>query len=471
VRGDRNTYRKTQIELKNDIGEYKRKFINLNMQIKQLKDEISEKDIGFVTEHFNLEHVRADIHQLQSLNKATQLKVEQMDEVIKGQSGQTQKLNTIIADADEELHIQTKQYNSVINEQRVLNMQLIQRNEELAKLYDELKLQNSLLQKGRKQYNVKKSALRKMQDMDEELGSQLDTVNEDHDKYEELLSTIEQLKRDLIEEKLKTKALSDELAKPINIHRWRRLQDTNSDAYSMIKRVRRLQKNIIKKSSQVDQKDKEIQEKEKLYVDLRRVLARQPGSEAAEQLRIYTATLREKRGKFKTMKSELKMYQTKVYEFKYDITKIQEDLKMLQMEYFTVMKKQQRAERSSRASTARGMTANASRGDGGYGAEFAGQDGGDFASELEANQHNLKDMPDEYLLKPIQGAPDDGYENAGESSSRGQAAMDEGGDFADTRPQGLQGDTQEDDSWRFADTVKSTTADSKINISQASPAR
>lgn len=36
------------------------------------------------------------------------------------------------------------------------------------------------------------------------------------------------------------------------------------------------------------------QEKEKLYMELKHVLARQPGPEAAEQLQIYQHTLREK---------------------------------------------------------------------------------------------------------------------------------------------------------------------------------
>lgn len=36
------------------------------------------------------------------------------------------------------------------------------------------------------------------------------------------------------------------------------------------------------------------QEKEKLYVELKHILARQPGPEAAEQLQIYRYTLQEK---------------------------------------------------------------------------------------------------------------------------------------------------------------------------------
>lgn len=37
-----------------------------------------------------------------------------------------------------------------------------------------------------------------------------------------------------------------------------------------------------------------LQEKEKLYVELKHILARQPGPETAEKLQVYQRTLREK---------------------------------------------------------------------------------------------------------------------------------------------------------------------------------
>ncbi len=45
--------------------------------------------------------------------------------------------------------LQTKQLNGVVHEQRVLNQQLIGRNDELGQLYQRLKLQQSFLRKAR----------------------------------------------------------------------------------------------------------------------------------------------------------------------------------------------------------------------------------------------------------------------------------------------------------------------------------
>jgi hypothetical protein len=149
--------------------------------------------------------------------------------------------------------------------------------------------------------------------------------------------------------------------------------DTDTDTYGMIKRVRQLQKQIIAKSAVVESKDQAIQSSEKLYVNLRKVLARQPGSEAAEQLRLYAATLRDKKSKFKQIKNELKTYkfrllqlclfclfgfltwqlislfcfryQSKVYEYKYELQNLSQDMQLLKMDYFAARRREQQASR------------------------------------------------------------------------------------------------------------------------------
>lgn len=334
VRSDRNMYRKTLIEQQTEMHEYKRKFHFLSTQVKQSKSEIEDKNQFIVFEHFNLQNVKDDIDQLEGQNNTTFTSLEKADAVIKTQSKQIRKLSTIIADADEELRVQIKQYNQIVNEQRVLNQQLVKRNDELATLYEQLKLQNSVLTKSASHYKEKQILLQEMELEYQLVNRTLEEVLADIKKYVELKDTIAEIESQLVQEQLKVKALSDELKKPINIHRWRRLMDTNTDTYGMIKKVRHLQKEIIEKTGLVSTKDAAIQEKEKLYVDLRRVLARQPGSEAAEQLRVYLEQLDEKRSKLKSMKSELRLYQTKVKEYQYDIGKLNQDLQLIKLSYF-----------------------------------------------------------------------------------------------------------------------------------------
>jgi len=63
-----------------------------------------------------------------------------------------------------------------------------------------------------------------------------------------------------------------------------------------------------------------------MYIELKNILARQPGPEVAEQLNIYRQNLREKTKQLKSMASELTMYQASVSELKYDIDQLNKEL-------------------------------------------------------------------------------------------------------------------------------------------------
>jgi len=71
-------------------------------------------------------------------------------------------------------------------------------------------------------------------------------------------------------------------------------QGSDPSQYEMIQKMQMLQKRLIGKTEEVVEKELLIQEKEKLYIELKHILARQPGPEVAEQLQTYQATLKDK---------------------------------------------------------------------------------------------------------------------------------------------------------------------------------
>ena len=61
----------------------------------------------------------------------------------------------------------------------------------------------------------------------------------------DLNSEIHNLNKELIEEKLKVKALTEELENPMNVHRWRKLEATDSETYELMTKIQSLQKRLI----------------------------------------------------------------------------------------------------------------------------------------------------------------------------------------------------------------------------------
>jgi len=283
-------------------------------QIDQLKEESQQKDQALAREHFEHSKIKklSEKNAIQVDNLRQEIK--DMNLVVKADANEIMKLKYIIAEAEAERQKQRKDYEMVINERDILGTQLIKRNDELALLYEKIKIQQSTLAKGEVQYQERVADIRLLKFKIADLKRELAITKIQARNIPDLKKEIYHLQRELLEERTKVKALSEELENPMNVHRWRKLEGTDPDTYEMIQKIHTLQRKLITKTEQVVEKEVVINEKEKLYVELKNILARQPGPEVAEQLSIYQQSLKEKTRQMKAMASELNMYQAQVNE-------------------------------------------------------------------------------------------------------------------------------------------------------------
>merc|ERR1712139_514279 len=123
----------------------------------------------------------------------------------------------------------------------------------------------------------------------------------------------------------------------------------------MIQKVKTLQKRLIAKTEEEVEKDLLIQEKEKLYHELKSILASQPGPEVAESVAQYQQSLKEKTKGMKSMAAELNMYHAQVNDYKDEIERLTRELQDMKRKYFDqkrreqLLKDAQRGEKTSSA--------------------------------------------------------------------------------------------------------------------------
>merc|ERR1712078_186160 len=146
---------------------------------------------------------------------------------IASQKAETVKLNHIINEADAERLRQKKEYDMVINERDILGTQLIRRNDELALLYEKIKIQQSTLQKGEIQYKERLEEIRTLRIKIAALKRELHIAKQQVVNIDDLKKEVYQLQRELLQERTKVKALSEELENPMNVHRWRKLEGSD----------------------------------------------------------------------------------------------------------------------------------------------------------------------------------------------------------------------------------------------------
>jgi chromosome segregation ATPase len=341
VRSDRNLYSKNLIEAQDEIQEMRRKFKIMNHQISQLKEEIQAKDSALMAVH--LEHAKLEKERDMQKAEIQKLKSNLLEAENTGKSLQQEikKLETIIEKGEREMERQRKELDEVINERDILGTQLIRRNDELALLYEKIKIQQSTLKKGEVQYRERIEDIRILKLKINDMKRELQLLSSSVQNIDSLRNEVYHLQRELLQERTKVKALSEELENPMNVHRWRKLEGSDPDTYEMIQKIQTLQKRLIAKTEEVVEKDLLIQEKEKLYVELKNILARQPGPEVAEQLSVYQTNLREKTKQMKAMAAELNMYQAQVNEYKFEIERLTRELQDVKKKYFEQKKKEQ----------------------------------------------------------------------------------------------------------------------------------
>lgn len=337
---DRNLHAKNLEESKEQIADMRRKFKIMYHQTTALKEEIREKDNRVVRGHFKQQDVLTHNERLKEAKEKAQRRVKNLEIIVETHRTQMKKLESTIQEAEQVRQAQQKELEGVIGERDILGAQLIRRNEELALLYEKIKIQQSTLQKGERQYQERVNDVAKLR-------AEIRTSKGDVASARTQVTNVDSLKREihylvnvLLREQTKAKALQEELDNPMNVHRWRELEGSDPATFEMIQKVKSLQKLLIATTEEVVEKDAMIQEKEKLYVQLKNIIARQPGPEVAEQLAWYSQNLKDKTAHMKQMAKELEMYHNQVQDLRDETDRHNKDFQDVRQAYFQKLRHQ-----------------------------------------------------------------------------------------------------------------------------------
>jgi len=344
-RSDRNLYLKNLMESQDETTEMKRKLKIMTHQIDQFKEEISNKETALVK--VNLEHTRIEKQKESLRGELQRMKIAATEgrSHLAGMEKEISNLQQVIREADAERKRQQKELEQVLTERDILGTQLVRRNDELALLHEKTKLQQSTFNKGEQHYKQRQDDIRvlrlELQKMRREKRLLLKTVASSEEVRRQVFST----QRELLRERTRCRALEEELENPMNIHRWRRLEGSDPSSYELIQQVHALQKRLIQKTEEVVAKEFIIKEKEALYLELREILARQPGPEAAEQLAEFQRCMRSKTKQLKRLAAELNMAETSMSEQESEISRLNSELKECKQKYLE-LKKHELAQRT-----------------------------------------------------------------------------------------------------------------------------
>merc|ERR1719262_950547 len=207
-------------------------------RIQQLKEEIKEKQKKLQQEHRDHTKEQKDCDDLKSQMEKAKKKQQQLNQQKETQQAEIKKLESRISEAEHDRNTQKRRYEEIISERDVLGTQLVRRNDELALLYEKIKIQQRTLQDGEITYKQRLEESRGLMIKSACLKRELIIGRQQAVNIDDLKKEVYHLQRELLQERTKVKALSEELENPMNVHRWRKLEGSDPATYELIQKVK-----------------------------------------------------------------------------------------------------------------------------------------------------------------------------------------------------------------------------------------
>ncbi|CAF3539925.1 unnamed protein product [Rotaria sp. Silwood1] len=337
---ERSLYLKNSTEYRDEIDDKKRKLKMTSHQVDQLKDQMQDREKALVHTQDERDNITKEKNQLIFTVEHLNNELKKQEQAYKIEQIAFENLNKKLTNDNEKYEKQIKQLQQVIAERNILGSQLVRRNDELALLYEKLKIQQSVLNSGELQYKTCLEDIRilklELKKVRHEKSNLLDKLS----NTDELKRELFHCQRELIRERTRCHALEEELQNPMNIHRWRKLKGSDPSTFELIQKIQLLQKRLIQKTEEIVQKELLIQEREMSHAALKRILARQSDAEVTKQLSVYQETLKANTRQLKSLIGEVNMYESQIDEFKNEVNKLNRQLAELRQKYLLQKKKE-----------------------------------------------------------------------------------------------------------------------------------
>lgn len=333
VRSDRNLYSKNLIETQDEIAEITKRIKIVAQQIDQLKEELEIKDKIVTHEMSRTKELSKNFQMFERKNDSLRQRKEAREEDIKGLINEIGKLKFMKSTIDKDLLKIQEVYNTMVSERDLLGTELIQRNDEIALLHEKIALHETGLKNGHLELGKVENELKILNIIVKDLSRELLIHKNKIVRLMGYKGKILSLNEMLLEEKLRVKALSEELENPLNANRWRSVGSVELDDFELMGRVQTIQKKLIKVTQELIASDYQIAAHKSTVDNLKELMDRNPGAKEAERFMLLQRNLRLKTQKIKGLAAELNLFRQKLVDSQQRIGTLKENIDFSNKKY------------------------------------------------------------------------------------------------------------------------------------------
>lgn len=245
VRADRNALQKQMQQCNADNHDMKERLKINHRQSEQLKEGVGTKEGELIKEETikrkitkEKENVKIDLNN--SIDWVRTLKT-QINEMVT----EEKRLEKVIEASEKLTAEQAKTITALVRERDVLGSQLVRRNDEISLVMEKIKLIRTTLYGGEAQYESRLDDIRLLKVEIKRLRQESFLLKRSIGNSNEFKVQVFHLERELARERMKSKAMEDELHNPMNVHRWRKLGGSDPEMSELLAKTSQLQKYYI----------------------------------------------------------------------------------------------------------------------------------------------------------------------------------------------------------------------------------
>ncbi|XP_039970986.1 cilia- and flagella-associated protein 58 [Bactrocera tryoni] len=260
-----------------DIGRLQLQIDKLEKERRLLKSEVRYAQLGH-------QHTRCELQE----------RKKECDKYSKSLQEDNQKLSQLKREVE---HLR--------DEKNTVSATLTKCNEESVQLKDQLQTLQIAYDQSEKHYAQCQEDIRLMRVEIKNLRTERNVLRKDRENSADLRQELLQMHRLLNQERIKARAMQEEMMTPMNVHRWRSLKGRDPEKMDLIFKIQTLRKQILQQNVSALQQEQALEESQRLYEALKEFMLKLPSHKVRAELNNVRATLSSKERKLKALMAEL----------------------------------------------------------------------------------------------------------------------------------------------------------------------
>ena len=326
VRSEREINSKKVKEVEAEITELENNFGRMKFAIEQHKEDIHRKDAEKMRDIESLKRTEDEDSQLREKLTQVEITINTLKSSATANEAEISKMNIILKTAEDTLKEQEDKLVSVKKEADQIATKTVESEKALQELQSRIKILKRQLKHGEKEYDLKEAEILRLRQLIDDKVSKLNELASLDQQLIERREKVHWMQKELMQLRAERAAMEEELAVPINIHRWTLLESSDPARFEKLKRYQELQAELVARTKEVQELQEKIKDRESELLELSTQVKRRPGLELEQRVTEYSEICKKKKFDLDEVSKKLELYRDQVLEYRKDLTDVKLEL-------------------------------------------------------------------------------------------------------------------------------------------------